>query len=220
MDGVTLGDAIADVRGYIDDREGRRWDRDQVVRAIHSALSSCMELYGRHGGERFDVEAEVTSTSDGVSLITQDPLAIRHLLLQNSGAGTWTTPIHAADPRHRGAPDTSTRTMLVRYMPRPAMPMQDDDVLMGLIPGNQRPWPAFERWVCMRAAMELGITDKDDRAGLHMAEETRRVEIIDTQRIPGALPWPRGARSWWRDLRWVWFPQTAVLKLYITSTRG
>lgn len=213
MDGTTLVQAIADVRGYIDDSEGRRWDRDQCKRAIHSALSGAMELYGRTGGDRFDVEGSFSAVgADGVSLITENPIAIRQVLIAD-GADGWTWAVRAADPAVRGVADTSTRTLTIRYMPSPLMPEHDDDVLCGLIPGVQRPWPAFERWVCMRAARELGIKDKDERSELHAAEAKLEAECLAMERTPRALPWSSGRPGRFGDLRWLWLHQTATLKI-------
>lgn len=219
-DGTTMVKAIADVRSYIDDREGRRWDREQCVRAIHSALSQCMEHYARAGGERFDVEESITTVgTTGVSLIEQDPLTIRTVHLTDASGG-WRVRLRAADMGQVYTPDTETRYLVLRYVPRPKLPQQDDDVMCGLIPGTQRPWPAFERWVCMRAAMELGITDKDSREDLYAAEDRLRVEVTSADRIPKMLPWPRPSAARYGDVRWRWFPGTAVLSLVNAYSGG
>ena len=174
MDGTTTEQAIADVRSYIDDRQGRRWDRQQVVRALHSALSSCLERYARAGGDRFEREIEVTTDgADGVSLVAYEPIAIRRVLAVTSSG---TAPIHGADPGLRGSYDTQSRDLIIRYVPHPLLPQDDTDPLVSSLAGDQRPWPAFERWVCMRAGLELGITDKDQRDDLKEAEAALRVE--------------------------------------------
>lgn len=215
-DGATVKQCVSDVASYLDDTRHRRWTEDQVIRGLQGALSSCMEVYARCGGDRFDQEVEVTTDgASGVSLREQDPLSIKRVVY-SFGDGQWSHPLHAADPGTRGVTDTSNRDLLIRYVPRPLMPTAVTDILVGLIPGDQRPWPAFERWVCMRAARELGIKDKDDRAQLAVAEAKIEREVCATEPIPRMLPWPRNREKRWGELRWLWFAQTGVMTLVQT----
>lgn len=206
MDAVTLSEAVADVRSYLDDRQGRRWDANQVRRALHSALSSCVELYAVKGGDRYDVEiSRTTDGENGVLLEEEAPLAIRLVLLD----GQWQSPLRAADPSLRGTPDEEDRDLIIRYTAQPALPTADTDYLLGA-----RAWPVMERWVCMRAALELGITDKDQRADLERQAEAKQSEALSSERTPKSLPWPRGPHRRKPTLRWLWSHETRRITLY------
>lgn len=221
MNGTTLDEAIADVRGYIDDRLSRRWTDAQITRALHSCISSCLEDYAARGGDRFDDEVTVTAVGGvGVSLLTLDPLKIRAVLVNEVTGGPWTFPLHSADPEIRGTVDTTTRPLLIRLVKRPPMPQLGTDKLIGVVAGESRPWPAFERWVCMCAALELRTTDDDPRNTLASIEQQASDKVLSIARIPQTLPWPRERRRWLWDLRWVFQPRTAQLTLHLAGVRG
>lgn len=212
---TTLTEAIADARSHIDDTLGRRWTDAQVTRALHSCVSSCIEEYAARGGERFDEDVEVDTDASGeVELLTYDPLTIRSIVLAVDTAG-WTTPIDECDAASRGMPDLTERTLKIRLVKRPPMPEAGSDLLVGVTSGAMRSWPAFDRWVCMRAAQELGTKDDKVRAALDLVEAKKRTEVMSIARIPKKLPWPRARNArWWWDLRWLWTPRTAVLSLH------
>jgi hypothetical protein len=200
---MTLEEAITDVRSHIDDRQSRNWTDNQVRRALWRALSGCLSEYARAGGERFDVEAERTSDGEnGVLLVEEAPILIRHVLLDEE----WRTPIRAVDPSIRGTTDTTSRDLIIRYVPAPTLPQDDTDHLLGA-----DEWPAMDGWICAKAAIYLGVSDNDDRPGLERAEARLRAEVLTSQRIPHAKPWPRGRVS---RLRYLWTPGEKRLTLH------
>lgn len=219
---ATLEEARADVRSYIDDRNGRRWSDDQLKRTLHGAVSACMEQVAAAGVDRFDDEINVdTSASTGAaSLMLHDPIAVRAVLVAQTSSGPWSYELKPADPKRRGALDTESRSLLVRLVKRPPMPEADTDLLVGCDDGAARSWPAFDRWVCMVAALDLTPTDDDPRMTLISREREMRARILEVQRIPGSLPWLAGRRREWATgigaLRWIWKPRQAELTLHTT----
>ncbi len=213
---TTLGEAIEDVRGYLDDRQGRRWTDAQVTRALHSALSQCVSEYGSRGGDAFDEEINVTTVASvGVSLAVYDPLLIRAVILSMNVGGPWTSPIRRCTIDTRGIPDETARDLLIRIVRRPTLPQETTDMLVGVDVGAARPWPAFERWVCTCAALELRTTDNEPMETLMDVNQRLEEKCLSIARTPQTLPWPRKRRATnYDELQWIYQPRTALLSLH------
>lgn len=220
---MTLAQAITTTRGYLDDRQlddagdGRRWSRDDVIGALQRNLSGCVEDYAQNGGDRFMQEVEVETDSTGeVSLLTYDPLAFHAMLVVVDSNVTF--PVRAADPALRGPRDQTARDLIVRLTGRPRMPTVDDDALVGVDGGEVRAWPAFEAWVCMCAALELGVTDNDDRATLEAAEARQQRKVKDTRPMPLNKPFPPKRSHAVMALEYVWFPANGKIRLHLSPS--
>jgi hypothetical protein len=222
MDSITLDEAIADVRSYIDDVRARRWTPAQVTRALGGALSECVEEYAGKGGDRFleDIDVQTTATTGAVSLFAYDPIDVRAVLVRPSASAVANFTIRRGDTAALGALDSQARRLRLRITRRPLLPKSGTDLLVGGEDGKARAWPAFERWVCMVAGLDLLPKDNDPNLTLMRRESELRAKVLETVRLPSSLPWPREQRHTWANLRWHWKPREAVIELRNASVGG
>lgn len=215
---ATLAEARTFVREYLDDRAGKRWSTSVVDLALRTALSACVDDYRAEGGDRFDEDADVTTGSDGtVSLASYDPLDVAAVLADVSGGYV---PIMGGDRYALGQVDQTARDLRVVLVRRYAVPTDPDDLLVGVSTGAARSWPAFDQWVCARAALQLGTTDDDRRQALRESLAECRRSALSHARAPRVMPWGDAAasRSPFGSLlgrmRWVYDANARVLSLY------
>ncbi len=215
---ATLAQARLFVREYLDDRSGRRWGDSTVDLALRTALSACVDDYRAEGGDRFDEDADVSTDSTGaVSLASYDPLDVSAVLVDVSGGFV---PVRGGDRYALGQADATARDLRVVLVRHHDVPTDPADLLVGVTVGAARSWPAFDQWICARAALQLGATDDDRRQALRESLAECKRSALAHARAPRVMPWcdASAARSPYGSilgrLRWVYDAQTRSLSLY------
>lgn len=223
---LTIGEARNQVLEHLDDFKGRRYANDgadgfdytRLDRALRSSIGRCLDDYVGAGGDRFDEDISVTTDTDGkVELGGYKIQCIRGVLSEPSEGNLY--PLEEGDKLVRGLPDRTARDLrlvIVRTHEIPS-PADDDDLLVGTVAGAARSFDSFDEWVCARAAMQLGIKDKEGlkRVGEHLAD--LGISVLSQPRIPRSYPWPqpRNRISSLRDLRWIWLAREQRLELIL-----
>ena len=215
---ATLAQARSLVREYLDDRGARRWDDAAVDLALRAALSACVDDYRAEGGDRFDEDVDVSTDSSGtVSLGAYDPLDVSAVLVSVSGGYV---PLQGGDRRQLGQADATARDLRVVLCRRVDVPTQAADLLVGSTVGAARSWPAFDQWVCARAALQLGSTDDDRRQALRESLADCKASSLAHARTPRVMTWDSSALrrfpfySLVGRLRWVYDQHARTLALY------
>lgn len=219
---MTLEEARADVLDRCDDAQGRRHapggDYDKVDRALDVALSRRLDDYIAAGGDRFDENVDLTTSTAGVADLTAyEPIKIRGVLIIPDGDSSY-FPIRAVDRARIWVPvetDYNLRIVLVRrhIVPRD----KPDQLLVGGSFGGAVSWEAFDDWVVSTAALRLGIKDDEMRRSLMADMDGLEKSVIGHARMPRELAWPDARRSrWstWNDLVWTTTPRDQTVTLY------
>lgn len=215
---ATLSEARTFVREYLDDRRGARWSDAVVDLALRTAISASVDDYRAEGGDRFDEDVDVSTDEDGaVSLALYDPADVAAVLV---GVTSGYEPIRGGDRYALGRSDQTARALRVTLVRRYDVPTDPDDYLVGVEMGAARSWPAFDQWVCARAAMQLGSTDDDRRQALRESLAECRRSALSHARTPRVMPWgsPRTRTPYLADLgrlRWIYDAHERVLSLYV-----
>lgn len=215
---ATLAQARKLVREYLDDRGGVRWDASTVDLALRSALSACLDDYRAEGGDRFDEDVDVSTASDGtVSLASYDPLDVSAVLVSVTGGFV---ALKGGDRLALGQADQTARDLRVVLTRRRDVPTDPDDLLVGGEVGAARSWPAFDQWVCARAALQLGSTDDDRRQALRESLAECKRSSLAHARSPRVMSWDTTALrrfpfySLVGRLRWTYDHHARTLALY------
>lgn len=215
---MTLTEARALALRFLDDPTGARFNVDGAFTAIDgalkNALSKCLSDYVENGGDQFLEETTVTtSAADGtVALTSLGPIDVRSVLYAITST-SWgkIRPIRRHD---RERADLVARSLVVSYVRELALPTNAAHPLVGNGATEAKSWPAFDTWIVARAALELGVTDKDLRPGLIAVEADNRESAMKRHRIPrsGDFPGVRG-EVLTADLRWTYLKSTSTLQL-------
>lgn len=226
-DSLTVGEARDEVLERLDDQKGRRYAPEalggaryqRIDRALRTALDRCVDDYAVAGGDRLDEEvAKTTSASTGsCSLLAERPAVIRWVTAEPSTSNLY--PLEEADKGMGGLPDLSERDLRLRFVRRfrlAASPAASD-VLVAVdgVEGTARSWPAFDEWVCVRAALLLGTKDKEGTERLGELSNDLASAAIGQPRTPSSYPWPMpdNRSRLLRRLRWSFTPSTFTLQL-------
>lgn len=158
MANLTLAEARTKTGQFLDDASNTRWTTAQVDDALTDALSQCLTRYAQDGGDRFDLEFSGTSSAtDGTcSLSSVSPLWIKQVGVVVSPT---TYRIPPKDAMRRGYADLNARSVLVLYVREYALSSTASDPLVGVGAVAANSWRAFDRWVCVEAAYQLGMKD-------------------------------------------------------------
>ncbi len=226
---LTIGEARRLALEHLDDENGERYARktgsnttswSKIDRALRSAQSRCIDDYVGRGGDRFDEQVDVTTSSDGTVNIDEygNPF-IRGVLIRPSDTGSF-WPIEPGDKLQRIDPDNEERNLRVTIVRRFEIPdpADEDDLLMGTVQGAARSWDAFDNWVVARAALQLGIKDDEMRRALVATIADLQQSVFGHRRNPPATPWPQATASWrvawWGQLRWTYLEREQTIALY------
>lgn len=224
---LTLAEARAQLLGHLDDEAGRRFapvrdgaqDWTNADRALRVSLSCCLDDLVANGVSRLDRRITVTTDATGlVDLSTYDPVEVRGVLI-DLDIGRYRLEEH--DHFSGSANDTEARDLVVFLVPRCDIPTADadDELLIGRLVGEVRSWPALGQWVVARAALQVGVKDKDRREGLQEFAKDLRKSVVESPRTPALLPYSdnRGAYSVYSRLRWEWRPHTRQLAVVVVG---
>jgi hypothetical protein len=226
--GLTLEEARAQVLSHLDDEDGRRFapisggvqDFANVDRALRSSLSRCIDDMAGAGVERLVREIEVTSDTDGVADVSAyDPADVLDVYIIPSG--TIRYRIEQGSRLDRWSAETTERSLVVRLRQKYDIPPEDadDELLLGRLDGEARGWPALDDWICARAALHVGIRDKDKREGLIALAADLERSVLRSPQTPRFQPYPGAApyRSVYTRLRWLWDESARTVKLVIVD---
>lgn len=218
MANLTLLQARAKVLQFLDDASNRRWSDAQIDDALTDALSTCINRYALSGGDRFDLEVTgTTSASTGsVSLSAVLPARIKQVAVV---VGNTTYRLTQKDPLRRGYADLVARDLRVLYVREYALPTDTGHPLVGVGATAANSWPAFDKWLCLEAANQLGLKDLEQKRLMILREAGDRAEQEALARAPtpGGYPIPR--REWnplYGDLYWQMVQPSTV---YLTRVR-
>lgn len=223
-------DAREQVLENLDDESGQRYAREtgtntesfrKLDRKLKSALCACLDDYVAAGGDRFN-ESLPTATTSGTAGLAAE--YVRHIVDVRVDNGVSTYRLAEGDVGAGGLPDETDRDLLltvVRWFEPPQVP-DPQDLLMGTEVGAAPSWDAFDEWVCARAALDLGVKDKegDRQAILANLEARLRRSVMGAKRTPSSKPWPeRSLPPFFLSgrLRWMWLPHDQELRLVFGS---
>lgn len=223
MAGLTLAQARAEALRILDDANGRRYNADAAYTEIDLKLaiwlSTCLVDYATAGGDRFDLETTGTSSAtDGtLSLLSVLPLHIRKVSVV-VGASAFAVP--GLESGFNGVEDEEARGLQVTYVREYALPTDPTHPLVGVGAAAANSWPAFDSWVCHRAALALGVKDSDERARVMEVKDDLERSVLGRQRTPAGRKFPRpsvSARLAAPDLGWRYIQSTQKLQLIRTG---
>lgn len=218
MANLTLTQARTLVLEHCDDETGERYnqagDYAKLDIALASALSRCLADYVGASGDNFTEEASVTtSAADGtVSLSSQTPIDVRGVLIS---LGSSFAKVRALRRLDREIPDQVARSLVVSFVREYPLPTTAGHPLVGNGATAANSWPAFDHWVCARAALQLGIKDNELRAALAALEADCRESVKARVRLPRSADWPAprgGGGGIYDSLRWT-FLKPSTLQL-------
>jgi hypothetical protein len=223
--GLTLAEARTLVSQFLDDPNSRRWTTAQIDVALQQALTGCLTDYTSEGGSQFDVEAVVTSSGAGLADLTSLTPILKIVGVQYAtGAGTGLTfyrvePLRRLD---REWIENASWTLYINHVRDYVLPTTTTHPLVGNGLTAAPTWPAFDRWVCAEAAMQLGVKDNDQRPGLERLAQAARISALGKSNSPRSYPLslPRGQRATLRQLSYVFTPSTTAPSLQLVRARG
>ena len=214
--GLTVAEAMTKVRQFLDDTSTSvpRWTDAQVTDALADAVSIGVNRYATSGGDRFDLEASVTSSAtDGtVSLSSLAPSIVKQVSVT---IGTTQYRLRPCDKLRRGIPDYNARTLTVLYVREYEISATTSHPLIGVGSTAANSWRAFDRWICYLAALQLSIKDMESpRMGaLKAATDDAEKEALGRATTPRGYEIPR--REWvplYDGIRWQYTtPNTLAL---------
>lgn len=187
MAGMTLAEARTQVLELLDD-DNTRWSSANIDVALSSALNSCLLEYTRNGGDRFTEEIETTTTSGGVlDMSSYNPLSVMGVSIK---CGNVWIAIPGIDRSDRFIDDSTARSIRVQFVRTLALPTTTTHPIVGIGATEVNTVPAFDNWVCARAASQLKIKDDEASEPLERLEARLRGAIIGMPRIPQARAFP------------------------------
>jgi hypothetical protein len=204
---ISVADARERVRRHLDDQgtTAPRFADAEIDQEISTALSATVEEYARAGGERFDVETLVTTTSAGIADLSDiDIIDIRCVSI-DTGAGL--VPLEPGDRASRRQVATGVRDLSAVVVLRPALPDDDEDPLL------EGAWPDIEALIVARAALYLcpkSIETRVQRLELVIAD--LKDTVMRHARVPRSYELRDRVRA---RVSWVWMPVAKEIHLYI-----
>lgn len=177
---MNNGEARAYVRAGLLDDDGTRWSDDEVNDALTRAMDSCQSEYVRAGGTSFSGVSSLTSNTSGiVSLVTREVHSVQVV----DGDNVYPLERVSKDDFYRA--DTVARSVKVRHTQRISPTFSSGDPF-GLLSGLPFDWPAFERWVCLRAAKDLALKDGERLLAHEVEHEAAGREVMSSLSVPRA----------------------------------
>jgi hypothetical protein len=221
----TVADARGNVSQFLDDPNNIRWSTTQIDAGLATALSACVSAYVSAGGSAFNEEASFTTSSTGLaSLSTVAPLLDIRGVQGSFGSGTNTTftAIPAALRADRYMLAQSVYTLSIVYVRDFALSTTTTHPLVGNGATAAASWPEFDMWICMKAALLLGIKDNDQRPMLANLEAQARQNVLNRINTPKAYPLslPRNAPQLWAMLSYVYTTSPTAPTLQLVRARG
>ncbi len=193
----------------LDDKNGTRWDDTKVDRALTVALSQCLDAYSSEGGDRFLQDSGSVSTSSGV----YDASSLNVLRVVNVSlivSSTYEVPLPAQLPKDRFISDGSDQDIRLLYVERYALPSTTSHPLVGVGATAANSWDAFDDWVCVTAARQLELLDREQATRrLEEYEAKARASVLDhaPMHVNRRFPRRRPAGSY----AWHWLPTSVYL---------
>lgn len=211
MAGLTVAEAQTRVADLLDDGNNVRWPLTKVTAGLKAALSACMMDYVGAGGTAFD-EVVTGTTAAGLLTVT-DPL--QHIRSVQVVTGVRRTPIRPVQLQDIEMVDPAARSVRLVGIREWVVPSTTSNLLVSNNAVTGPSWHAFDQWVCVQAALDLGIFDNDKRPGLEAAWARYRDAAINRTSTPKsrAAPLPRSDWSFSDDLGWAWDATTQTLTL-------
>ncbi len=214
MTGMILSAARSNVRRLLDDNgQNKRYSDTAIDEALQAAISSCVSDYATGGGDAFDEEVTVVTSSAGLGTITGHTMLVRTVQVSNGSSMYTLEPQQRSDRRQL---DQTARTLLVEIVREFQLPTTTTHPLIGVGATTSNTWMAFDQWVCSNAALLIGITDNDKRPGLERLEARFRASALKRDNNPSSFPLPDseayslGYDGWWQRVGYVYSPsQTA-----------
>lgn len=215
MPNLILSEARTLVLDHSDDVSGARYNADgtfaKVDIALKSALSRCIADYVGEGGDNFNEETTVSTTSSGTAdLSSLGLIDIRSVLVSSSPSFGKVRPIRRQDRQYV---DQVVRSIVVGYVREYALPGNEAHPLVGVTTVAANSWPAFDNWICARAALQLGIKNNELRAALVALEADCRASALARVRIPRSAEWPGAGNPWVMDLGWSYLKTSSTLQM-------
>lgn len=214
MTGMILSAARSNVRRLLDDNgQNKRYSDTAIDEALQASISSCVSDYATGGGDAFDEEVTVVTSSAGLGTITGHTMLVRTVQVSNGSSMYTLEPQQRSDRRQL---DQTARTLLVEIVREFQLPGNSAHPLIGVGSTTANTWMAFDQWVCSNAALLIGITDNDKRPGLEKLEARFRASALKRDNNPSSFPLPDseayslGYDGWWQRVGYVYSPsQTA-----------
>lgn len=214
MTGMILSAARSNVRRLLDDNgQNKRYSDTAIDEALQASISSCVSDYATGGGDAFDEEITVVTSSAGLGTITGSTMLVRTVQVSNGSSMYTLEPQQRSDRRQL---DQTARTLLVEIVREFQLPTTPTHPLIGVGATTSNTWMAFDQWVCSNAALLIGITDNDKRPGLEKLEARFRASALKRDNNPSSFPLPDseayslGYDGWWQRVGYVYSPsQTA-----------
>ncbi len=175
MANLTIDQAVAKIRQRLADTSStstsQRWTEAVILDALADALSGCLTTYASQGGDRFDLEASVTTSAStgSVALTSVLPLLVKQVSVV---IDSTTYRLQPKNTMRRGYADLTARTLSVLYVREYALSSTTTHPLVGVGAAEANSWRAFDRWVCIEAATQLAPKDM----------ELPRIEVLKAER--------------------------------------
>lgn len=219
MAALTIDEAITKVRQRLDDTSttNPRWTDAQVKDALTDAISRCVTKYSDEGGDRFDLESTAFSTSASTGQVDISSIAAAWVKAVGVVVGNTTYMLPRQSGLRRGYPDLSARSLRILYVREYEISGTSSHPLIGVGATAANTWRAFDRWVCLEAAVMLTPKDMEmNRIGVLRTErDEAEKSALARPSTPGGYPVPR--KEWnpldpWR-LRWQFLPSSSTISL-------
>tara|TARA_R110000868_G_scaffold130444_4_gene340104 strand:- start:95 stop:754 length:660 start_codon:yes stop_codon:yes gene_type:complete len=198
----TLAAARDSVRRLLDDDgSNQRYATSAIDQALQDALSRGLSDYASAGGDVFDTEASVATVA-GVATLTGPIILVRSVQISVGNSRHTVRPMRRVDRR---LVDVSVRTLLVELVRDYVLPTNTAHPFVGdgATPANS--WHGFDMWCFSMAALQLGITDNDQRPGLNDLEQRLRSDVMRRANAPISRPMPDSeSHSWMPSIGYVY----------------
>lgn len=218
MAAYTLAVARTRARTHHLDDDGTRWSDTETDEALKAALSACMNEYVSAGGRHWATDTgDVTTTSGAYDISSLNPLEIHGVSLKRNSLYYPLSRQESTETRRESS--SSDLTIRVWFTPNFAFPTSTSEALIGdtIDPPE---WPAFDEWVCCRAALIMAPKDDERLASLERVEGLLRESVLAAvTRTRSRLPSPPRS-SWSRWYAWTWDPRDQEIKLGDRYTWG
>ena len=225
MAAITLEGARNLTAALLDDPNHVRWSHAVIGVALQQALSSCLSDYAANGGDDFDEEFSITTTTAGLGTLTTPLVLLRAVQVLT---GTVYYPIVAQNRAQRVVNDTVARDLRclgVRDFTIPTAANPTDPLIGVSTVAAGGTWAAFERWVCLEAALVLAVQDNDQRAGIIANAERTKASVMERANTYTSRPLPDPETaliyaSWWRRLGYIYLPGQTGGTVQVISDLG
>ncbi len=194
MANLIIDDAITKVRQFLDDTSTTqpRWTDTQLKDALADALNSCLVRYAGEGGDRFDLETTATTsaTTGAISIASVLPLLVKQVGVT---VGTTLYRLPTKNMMRRGYADLTARSLTVLYVREYALSSTTTHPLVGVGATEANSWRAFDRWICLEAALQLALKDMEETrlARLQVMTEKAAAECLARTSTPAGYETPR-----------------------------